>query len=223
MGTKRIGRVGERDGGFHSNGALPSALSCCHYGSEVFRSCRKQSYGKPAGLDSSPACFFFFFLSLLIRPSLTSSAHPADVMWSQPQRCGLRQFIMTLSVVSVSLSPFFLLCFRILDIYDHLSSRKQNSVYFICPPHCHICFLFLFLNAPFKTKNECCPSLCFSGHRLHFCGLSFIFCELPFIISFSKWLPYSSLQQGYQFMLLQFHWSSIHLIILTTVCSGFFH
>ncbi|XP_054634798.1 striated muscle preferentially expressed protein kinase-like isoform X3 [Dunckerocampus dactyliophorus] len=44
MGTKRIGRVGERDAGFHSNGALPSALSCCHYGSEVFRSCRKQSY-----------------------------------------------------------------------------------------------------------------------------------------------------------------------------------
>ncbi|XP_068504955.1 striated muscle preferentially expressed protein kinase isoform X3 [Syngnathus scovelli] len=44
MGTKRIGRAGERDAGFHSNGALPSALSCCHYGSEVFRSCRKQSY-----------------------------------------------------------------------------------------------------------------------------------------------------------------------------------
>ncbi|KAM8873360.1 uncharacterized protein ACB058_004905 isoform 1-T1 [Synchiropus picturatus] len=44
MSTKKIGRVGERDGGFHSNGALPSALSCCHYGSEVFRSCRKQSY-----------------------------------------------------------------------------------------------------------------------------------------------------------------------------------
>nr|XP_057907999.1 striated muscle preferentially expressed protein kinase isoform X2 [Doryrhamphus excisus] len=43
MGTKRIGRVGERDAGFHSNGALPSALSCCHYGSEVFRSCRKQN------------------------------------------------------------------------------------------------------------------------------------------------------------------------------------
>ncbi|XP_034466386.1 striated muscle preferentially expressed protein kinase isoform X2 [Hippoglossus hippoglossus] len=53
MGTKRIGRVGERDGGFHSNGALPSALSCCHYGSEVFRSCRKQSYDSEATEDET--------------------------------------------------------------------------------------------------------------------------------------------------------------------------
>lgn len=83
MGTKRIGRVGERDAGFHSNGALPSALSCCHYGSEVFRSCRKQSYGKPARRDSS---LVFCFSSL---PSSTSSAHPADVMWSQSHRGAL--------------------------------------------------------------------------------------------------------------------------------------
>ncbi|XP_019712116.1 striated muscle preferentially expressed protein kinase isoform X4 [Hippocampus comes] len=53
MGTKRIGRVGERDAGFHSNGALPSALSCCHYGSEVFRSCRKQSYDSEATEDET--------------------------------------------------------------------------------------------------------------------------------------------------------------------------
>ncbi|XP_044043059.1 striated muscle preferentially expressed protein kinase isoform X2 [Siniperca chuatsi] len=53
MGTKRIGRVGERDAGFHSNGALPSALSCCHYGSEVFRSCRKQSYDSETTEDET--------------------------------------------------------------------------------------------------------------------------------------------------------------------------
>ncbi|KAM3857113.1 striated muscle preferentially expressed protein kinase [Diretmus argenteus] len=53
MGTKRIGRVGERDAGFHSNGALPSALSCCHYGSEVFRSCRKQSYDSETTEDEA--------------------------------------------------------------------------------------------------------------------------------------------------------------------------
>lgn len=73
MGTKRIGRVGERDAGFHSNGALPSALSCCHYGSEVFRSCRKQSYGKPARLRSSSVlCFVFFcfFIRLSVCPCL---------------------------------------------------------------------------------------------------------------------------------------------------------
>ncbi|KAM9766866.1 striated muscle preferentially expressed protein kinase isoform 2-T2 [Menidia menidia] len=53
MGTRRIGRVGERDAGFHSNGALPSALSCCHYGSEVFRSCRKQSYDSETTEDET--------------------------------------------------------------------------------------------------------------------------------------------------------------------------
>ncbi|XP_061633379.1 striated muscle preferentially expressed protein kinase isoform X3 [Phyllopteryx taeniolatus] len=53
MGTKRIGRVGERDAGFHSNSALPSALSCCHYGSEVFRSCRKQSYDSETTEDET--------------------------------------------------------------------------------------------------------------------------------------------------------------------------
>ncbi|KAK7893230.1 hypothetical protein WMY93_022382 [Mugilogobius chulae] len=53
MGTKRIGRVGERDAGFHSNAALPSALSCCHYGSEVFRSCRKQSYDSETTEDEA--------------------------------------------------------------------------------------------------------------------------------------------------------------------------
>ncbi|XP_077571852.1 striated muscle preferentially expressed protein kinase-like [Stigmatopora nigra] len=53
MGTKRIGRMGERDAGFHSNGALPSVLSCCHYGSEVFRSCRKQSYDSETTEDET--------------------------------------------------------------------------------------------------------------------------------------------------------------------------
>ncbi|KAJ3584455.1 hypothetical protein NHX12_014950, partial [Muraenolepis orangiensis] len=56
MGTERrpAGRVGdERDAGFHSNPALPSALSCCHYGSEVFRSCRKQSYDSETTEDEA--------------------------------------------------------------------------------------------------------------------------------------------------------------------------
>lgn len=45
--------MGERDAGFHSNAALPSALSCCHYGSEVFRSCRKQSYDSETTEDET--------------------------------------------------------------------------------------------------------------------------------------------------------------------------
>lgn len=30
----------------HSDNCLSTSLSCCSYGSEVFRSCRKQSYGR---------------------------------------------------------------------------------------------------------------------------------------------------------------------------------
>ncbi|KAL1022126.1 hypothetical protein UPYG_G00022460 [Umbra pygmaea] len=53
MAIEPTGRVGERDGGFYSNSALPSALSCCHYGSEVFRSCRKQSYDSETAEDEA--------------------------------------------------------------------------------------------------------------------------------------------------------------------------
>ena len=135
MGTKRIGRVGERDAGFHSNGALPSALSCCHYGSEVFRSCRKQSYGKPACLDSSSAFFFVLFcFSFSIRLSLLDFMCWCNVIWAtEAVYCD-----PAVSVVSVSLSPF-----------PFIVSRE---IHHILSVHTSICLLFLLLNVSYKTS-----------------------------------------------------------------------
>lgn len=139
MGTKRIGRVGERDAGFHSNGALPSALSCCHYGSEVFRSCRKQSYGK--------ACLSWFVCTLSSHPSLPDSICSScwcNVIWATE-----------MWFQAVYFNPGFSVLFPLLFSFVYLrsaSSRNQCFSYFICL-HCHHTLVFVllcFLNALIK-------------------------------------------------------------------------
>lgn len=144
MGTKRIGRVGERDAGFHSNGALPSALSCCHYGSEVFRSCRKQSYGKTRlPWSISPAA-----------PSPTPSVQPADVMWSEPRWCGFRQLI--------SLSPsLYIVCVYVCVCAREITSQTHSvniyldwhTVRFIFQVHSFFSCHFLHIFFTFAPKH----------------------------------------------------------------------
>lgn len=169
MGTKRIGRVGERDAGFHSNGALPSALSCCHYGSEVFRSCRKQSYGKPACLDSPSACLFFF-------PSVPSWLHLSTVvMWCDLSHTDV---VSGSSFWSCICFPFPFYCVFLFTIFK-VSSGNQHSIFYLstAPLHHNIChhslfFFLMFLMNSRPQLNECCPCLAFCWHKLHFCGLS---------------------------------------------------
>lgn len=142
MGTKRIGRVGERDAGFHSNGALPSALSCCHYGSEVFRSCRKQSYGK--------ACLSWFVCTLSPRPSLPDSicsSRWCNVIWATEMWFQADYFNPGFSVLFPSLFSFVYL--------RSASSRNLCFSYFICL-HCHLTPVFVllcFFKCPYKTSQ----------------------------------------------------------------------
>lgn len=69
----------------HSDNSLSMSLSCCSYGSEVFRSCRKQSYGRKLAPAPSPS------LSLLpcpTRPLLTlPQLHPDvfQLVWGRGQ------------------------------------------------------------------------------------------------------------------------------------------
>lgn len=158
MGTKRIGRVGERDAGFHSNGALPSALSCCHYGSEVFRSCRKQSYGKTclSWFIYLPVFFFSFSFSFRpIRPSLTSSVRHGDVMWSL-----WLQAVHCLLSLYVSVSPFIVSFFIIFKFPLKISNQ------YLCLYYYYIMSFFssVFLNVPYQFKaiiKWMLPQLCF--------------------------------------------------------------
>lgn len=153
MGTKRIGRVGERDAGFHSNGALPSALSCCHYGSEVFRSCRKQSYGKrkkKKKRKTEKSRLSWFRLCILSSSAACPPSSPAplpdsicfvpaDVMWSEPQRCGYRQCVSALVSPSFSLALFF---FSLLSIFN-ISFLWKPGFSFFMYLHGHLFFFNL--------------------------------------------------------------------------------
>lgn len=133
MGTKRIGRVGERDAGFHSNGALPSALSCCHYGSEVFRSCRKQSYGK--------ACLSWFICSLSSHPSLPDSiCSPCwcNVIWATEMWFQAVYFDPGFPV----LFPF--VAFFYVYIYDQLEISTTHALFFCIATTLPYLFLFCF-------------------------------------------------------------------------------
>lgn len=60
----------------HSDNCLSTSLSCCSYGSEVFRSCRKQSYGRklapaltPHSLPQPGLGFSSHCLSYTLMPS----------------------------------------------------------------------------------------------------------------------------------------------------------
>lgn len=147
MGTKRIGRVGERDAGFHSNGALPSALSCCHYGSEVFRSCRKQSYGKTRlPWSISP-----------LRPLPVSicSACWCNAIWASPMWLQAANFLCLFPSI-VCLCPRN----HNLNIHRPYLSLLTYSViffpgnsFFSCPFSSHLQRIVALLRLPFGLKR----------------------------------------------------------------------
>ena len=202
MGTKRIGRVGERDAGFHSNGALPSALSCCHYGSEVFRSCRKQSYGKPACLDSSLSWFIYLFIYVNISPSdwVCSSC------WCNVSRVASGSFVVfrqRLLFFCLSV-PFFSVLLTFLFLRSDSSWNSPPYFFFVCtatttlylsPLHAFECFLWK--SRP--QSNECSRSFSFLLARFEFLWL----CPL-LMTSFSKCFAFSSVSS---FLLFHSHWS----------------